>query len=103
MPEDAKSFSTSVAIEESRPEKTKSTSVNSEARHSLTSISDTFSGRMTGSIKLAASLYFLPAERSEAPNAVTLNQGWLSYIRINFLTTEPIVSKNSSLYGDFNH
>ncbi len=75
IPALANASSISPATDESRPENTKSTFLNSSGLQLATVISAIEEGRLTSSIQLAASLYFLPVERSDAPKPSISNQG----------------------------
>lgn len=80
---------TSPATSESRPLNTTSQSANSSGRHSLTTISAT-SPMGEACFHRTASLYFLPAERDEAPIAYSSRVGWPCSRRMKRWPTEPV-------------
>lgn len=66
---------TSPATSLSRPEKTRSQSLNSSGLHVLTTSSPSSFDMGNACFHLTASLYFLPADRSEAPTACSVKWG----------------------------
>lgn len=80
----------SPATSASRPEKTISQSLNSSGLHSFTIISRAFKGSDEVCFHLTASLYFLPAERLDAPIATRSKFGCIERSWINRWPTLPV-------------
>lgn len=79
----------SPATLESSPLNTTSQSANSDALHSLTTSSPA-SPMGDACFHCTASLYFLPADRDEAPTAWSLMYGWSLRRRMKRWPTEPV-------------
>ena len=84
---------TSPATSLSRPENTRSQSLNSSAVHFFTTKSPMRSVKGRACFHLTASLYFLPADRSEAPTAWRTKCGWSASRRMKRCPTEPVAPR----------
>lgn len=83
----------SPATSESNPEKTTSQSLNSLALHSLTTMSAISPFIGAACFHRTASLYFLPADRADAPTAWSLREGWFARRRMKRWPTEPVAPR----------